>query len=159
MEKLMKTHVKEFMTKDVIAVKENDSIKSLFKLMDEHVILGVPVINDDDQVIGIVTESDLIDHFTTIKSPRGVNLLGSIVFLDDINEFNENLKDHCAEIVKDLMTTDLITINPDATLLDAINLMAEHDVTRLPVVDSDNKLLGIIARTDIVHQIAKLKRP
>jgi CBS domain-containing protein len=159
MEKLMKKPVKDFMTKDVIAVKENDNIKSLFKLMDEHVILGVPVVNNDNQVIGIVTESDLIDHFTTLKSPRGVNLLGSIVFLDNINEFNENLKDHCAEVVKDLMTTEVITINPDADLLDAINLMSEHDVTRLPVVDEDGKLLGIIARTDIVHQIAKLKRP
>ena len=155
----MKKPVKDFMTKDVIAVKENDNIKSLFKLMDEHVILGVPVVNSDNQVIGIVTESDLIDHFTTLKSPRGVSLLGSIVFLDNINEFNENLKDHCAEIVKDLMTTEVITINPDADLLDAINLMSEHDITRLPVVDENRKLLGIIARTDIVHQIAKLKRP
>jgi CBS domain-containing protein len=159
MEKLMKKPVKEFMTKNVIAVKENDTIKSLFKLMDKHVILGVPVINDDNQVIGIVTESDLIDHFTTLKAPRGVNLLGSIVFLDDISKFNENLKEHCAETVKDLMTTEVITINPNANLLDAINLMSKHDVTRLPVVDKNNKLLGIIARTDIVHQIAKLKKP
>ncbi len=159
MEKLMKKPVKEFMTKNVIAVKENDTIKNLFKLMDEHVILGVPVINDESQVIGIVTESDLINHFTTLKTPRGVNLLGSMVYLEDLNEFNEKLKDHCAEIVKDLMTDEVITIDSDANLLDAINLMSKHDITRLPVTDKDNKLLGIIARTDIVHQIAKLKRP
>jgi len=155
----MKKPIKEFMTKNVIAVKESNTIKNLFKLMDEHVVLGVPVVNDKSQVIGIVTESDLITHFTTLKTPRGVNLLGSMVYLEDLNEFNEKLKDHCAEIVKDLMTDEVITIDSNANLLDAINLMSKHDVTRLPVVDKNNKLLGIIARTDIVHQIAKLKRP
>lgn len=159
MEKLMKKSVKNFMTKKVIAVKEHESIKKLFKLMDKHDILGAPVVDEKNQVIGIVTESDLISHFTTIKSPRGINLLGSIVYLDDINKFNENLKDHCAETVKDIMTDEVITISPDATLLDAINLMSKNSITRLPVIDKKNKLMGIITRSDIVHQIAKLKRP
>ena len=101
----------------------------------------------------------MINHFTTLKSPQGINLLGSIVYLDDINEFNENLKDHCAENVKDIMTGKVVTIKPDATLLDAINLMSKNGITRLPVVDKKNKLIGIITRSDIVHQIAKLKRP
>ncbi len=155
----MKKPVKNFMTKKVVAVKEDESIKRLFKLMDKHDILGAPVVNGKEQVIGIVTESDLINHFTTIKSPRGINLLGSIVYLDDINEFNENLKDHCAETVKDIMTSKVTTINPDATLLDAINTMSKNSITRLPVVDKKDKLVGIITRSDIVHQIAKLKRP
>ncbi len=155
----MKKSVKNFMTKKVIAVKEHESIKKLFKLMDKHDILGAPVVDEKNQVIGIVTESDLISHFTTIKSPRGINLLGSIVYLDDINKFNENLKDHCAETVKDIMTDEVITISPDATLLDAINLMSKNSITRLPVIDKKNKLMGIITRSDIVHQIAKLKRP
>ena len=155
----MKKSVKNFMTKKVIAVKESESIKKLFKLMDRHDILGAPVVNEKKQVIGIVTESDLINHFTTLKSPQGINLLGSIVYLDDINEFNENLKDHCAENVKDIMTGKVVTIKPDATLLDAINLMSKNGITRLPVVDKKNKLIGIITRSDIVHQIAKLKRP
>lgn len=157
MDKLMKKSVKNFMTKKVVAVKESESIKKLFKLMDKHDILGAPVVNEKNQVIGIVTESDLINHFTTIESPRGINLLGSIVYLDDINEFNENLKDHCAETVKDIMTNKVITLEANAILLDAINLMATNKITRLPVVDKNNKLIGIITRSDIVHQIAKLK--
>lgn len=155
----MKKPVKEFMTKKVITIKENETIKNLFKLMDENVILGIPVVNDDDKVIGIITESDIINHFTTLKTPRGINLLGSMVYLENLDEFNEKLKDHCAQIVKDLMTTNVITINPDANLLDAINLMSQNNITRIPITDKNNKILGIIARTDIIHQIAKLKRP
>ncbi|MBU0577957.1 CBS domain-containing protein [Patescibacteria group bacterium] len=157
MDKLIKKPVKNFMTKDVIAVKKEDSIKNVFKLMDENEILGIPVVDDDNQPIGMVTESDLIKHFTTIKTPKGINLLGSIVFLDDISKFNENLKDHCAESVGDIMTDVAITINEDTQLIDAIDLMAQYNLNRLPVVDKKNKLTGIITRTDIVHQLAKSK--
>ena len=145
------------MTKKVIAVKENESIKKVFKLMDEHGILGLPVLSDEGGVIGIVTESDLISHFTTLKTPRGINILGSIVYMDKIEDFNESLKDHCAEVVKDIMTTDVVTIMHSATLSDAINLMSEREVGRLPVVGEKGDLVGIVTRKDVVHEIAKLK--
>ena len=145
------------MTKEVIAVKEDESIKKVFKLMDEHGILGLPVLNEEGAVIGIVTETDLINHYTTLKTPRGINILGSIVYLDNIEDFNENLKDHCAEVVKDIMTTEVATIMHSATLSDAINMMGEKEVSRLPVVGDKGELVGIVTRKDIVHEIAKLK--
>ena len=157
MDKVLKKPIKDFMTKKVIAAKKEDSIKSVFKLMDKNEILGIPVIDNENKPIGMVTESDLINHFTTIKTPKGVNLLGSIVFLDDISKFNENLKDHCAESVGDIMTDVAVTINEDTELIDVIDLMAEYKLNRLPVVDKKNKLTGIITRTDIVHQLAKSK--
>ena len=153
----MKKPVSEFMTKKVIAVKADEFIKRVFKLMDKHGILGLPVLADDGAVIGIVTESDLISHFTTLKSPRGINILGSIVYLDNIEDFNKSLKDHCAEVVKDVMTTDVATVMHNATLSDAINLMTERNVSRLPVIGEKGELVGIITRKDIVHEIAKLK--
>lgn len=145
------------MTRHVVAVKADESIKKVFKLMDEHGILGLPVVSDDNAVIGIVTESDLISHFTTLRTPRGISILGSIVYLDDIEDFNKSLKDHCAELVKDVMTTDVVTIMHDATLHEAINLMAEEKMGRLPVVGQKGELVGILTRTDVVHELAKLK--
>jgi len=157
MEKLLKKPVKEFMTKKVVAVKETESLKDLFKILDKNGILGVPVVNKAGKVVGIVTESDLIRHFTTLKTPRAIGILGGIVYLDDIREFNSNLKDHCAETVKQMMTKNPVVIREKATLMDAINLMASRVVSRLPVVGAGNKLIGIVTRTDILHQIAKLK--
>lgn len=157
MEKLLKEQVSQFMTKKVIAVKPEESIKKVFKLMDEHAILGLPVVDDDNAVIGIVTESDLISHFTTLKTPQGISILGSIVYLGNLGDFNKNLKDHCAELVKDVMTTDVVTIMYDATLHEAINLMAEKKMGRLPVIGKKRELVGILTRTDVVHEIAKLK--
>ena len=157
MEKILKKAVKEFMTKRVIAVDENESIKALFKLMDQHGILGVPVVNKERHAVGIVTERDLLNHFTTLKTPRSINLLGGIVYLDDIQDFNKHLKEHCAETVAELMAKPVITLKESATLQDAIDTMAEHCVNRLPVVDGHKKLVGIVTRTDIVHQLSKLK--
>jgi CBS domain-containing protein len=157
MERLMQKKVSEFMTGDVIAVKTGEPLKNVFKLMDKHGILGLPVIDDEETVVGIVTESDLIRHFTKLEKPLGINILGSIVFLNDIQDFNENLKDHCAEKVGDMMSKNPVTVMQNFTLSQCIDLMAEKKVSRLPVVDAIGKLKGIITRTDIVHQIARLK--
>jgi len=153
----MDKHVSEFMTKDVISVTAEDSIKKVFKLMDTHGILGVPVVNEDQGVIGIVTETDLIRHFTTLDKPMGVNILGSIVFLNDLKDFNENLKDHCAEKVGDMMTKEVTTVMQNFSLAQVIDIMADNKLSRLPVVDEVGKLAGIITRTDVVHEIAKMK--
>jgi CBS domain-containing protein len=157
MEAILKKPVKEFMIKRVIAVHENETIKELFKLMDKHGILGVPVVNDKLHVVGVVTEADLLEHFTTLKEPRSINLLGGIVYLDDIGDFNKQLKEHCAETVKEMMSQPALTIQESATLQEAIDAMAEHKVNRLPVVDGKKRLVGIVTRSDIVHQLSKIK--
>lgn len=148
--------IKDFMQKDVVSVKKDENLKKVFKLMDKHGILGLPVVSDDDGVIGIVTESDLLSHFTTLETPLSVNLLGSVVYLENMSEFNESLKDHCAESVEDVMTNEVFTVIETQTLKDAIELMSKKGVSRLPVVDVEGKLSGIVTRKDIVHQLAKL---
>ena len=62
MEKILKKKAKDFMTKKVVSVHENDYIKNVFKLMDKAGILGVPVVDDKKQVVGIVTETDFEDE-------------------------------------------------------------------------------------------------
>lgn len=146
------------MTTKVISVTENETIKNLFKIFDKNGILGVPVVNDKNEVTGIITESDLIKHFTTLEAPNSINLLGGIVYLENIGDFNKHLKEHCAETVKDMAFNTAVTVDEDKTLLDVINIMADEKITRLPVVNADNKLTGIITRTDVVHQIAKMTK-
>lgn len=157
MDQILKKSAKDFMTKKILFVKSNSSIKEVFKLMDKNGILGIPVIHEDGGVIGIVTESDLIKHFTKLDNPKGINILGSILFLDNIEKFNESLKDHCAEIVSDIMTKDVITAMESTTLSEIIELMSTNDIGRIPVISEKGKLSGIITRTDVMHQLAKLK--
>ena len=157
MEKLLQKQIKTFMTKEVIAVKAGESIKNVFKLMEKHGIVGLPVVNQDQGVIGILTESDLIKHFTTLNTPVGVTLLGSVVYLDNLDDWSKNLKQHTAELAGDIMNPEVVTLVETQTLAEAIDLMADRGVNRLPVVSETGKLSGIITRKDIVHQLAQLK--
>ena len=147
------------MTKRVVAVDENETIKDLFTLMDKHGILGVPVVDKDRHVVGIVTEGDLLKHFTTLSTPTAINLLGGLIYLEDIKDFNQHLREHCAETVRDLMTQPVVVLKETDTLQDAINTMSDKQVNRLPVVDAHHKLSGILTRKDVVHQLSKIKKP
>lgn len=157
MDKALKKTAKDIMTKPVITVKEGDMIKEVFGIMDKKKVMGLPVVDGDNQVVGIITESDLIQHFTTLEAPTSVNLLGAVVYLEDTDDFNEDLKDHAALMVKDLMTAPVITVEESTSLQEVIDIMSEKSKIRLPVVNKANKLVGIITRMDIVHQLAKVK--
>lgn len=157
MDDVLKKPVGEWMTKKVITVNENESLKDLFKLLDKNGIVGVPVINNDHILTGIITETDLLKHYTTLETPQSVNLLGGIVYLDDISQFNEKLKEHCSEIVKDLMTTEVVTVHQKDTLATVIDKISSEGFSRLPVVDQKNQLIGIVTKSDVVHQLAQSK--
>lgn len=157
MDQLLKKQIKTFMTKNVIAVKSEDSIRNVFDLMKKHDIVGLPVVNENMAVVGIVTESDLIKHFTTLSAPIGINVLGSVIYLDDLEDWSKNLKQHAAVLVKDIMNAEVVTIMDDASLSSAIDKMAKEGINRLPVVDITGKLSGIVTRKDIVNQLAQLK--
>ncbi len=156
MDKLMQKPVKDFMKKDVVSVKKGENIKNVFKVMDKHGILGLPVVSEDKGVIGVVTETDLLAHFTTLETPLAISILGSLIYVDP-QKWSDNLKDQCAELVEDVMSPKVYTIIEDQTLQEAIELMAKKEVSRLPVVNKKGELVGIISRKDIVHQLAKQK--
>lgn len=156
MKDILSQSVEKCMTKKVIAVKKDETLKKVFELMDKHGILGLPVVDQADRVVGLVTEGDLIAHVTTLETPSAIPLLGSLVYLQSPDRFNDTLKKHCAETVKEMMVTQVITIEKTQTLKKAIDLMAKEKVNRLPVVNAEGKLEGILTRSDVVHQLAKL---
>ena len=116
--------VKEFMTKDIIWAKPNDSVSTIAKLMNDNHIGSVPICDDDENIVGIITDRDII--------------LRSIAWDKDIK----------TTIVTDIMTTDVTTVSPDTDLWDANKLMADYQIRRLPVVD-DNKIVGMLSIGDI----------
>lgn len=156
MKDVLSKPVGQCMTKEVISVKRDETLKKVFEIMDKHGILGLPVVDEDGKVTGIVTESDLIAHVTTLEAPSAIPLLGSLIYLQNPASFNDALKKHCAETVEEMMVTNVVTIEESAPLKEAIDQMAEHKVNRLPVVDKNGKLCGILTRSDIVHQLAHL---
>ena len=154
----LKKQVREFMTKDVISVNQNDDLKKVLALMDKHGILGLPVTDKQGKLIGMITETDLIKPLQELKSPFALTLLGSVVYLESLQKFDKQLKEHCAQTVKDLMTEEVVSVSEDVPLQEVLILMSQHGVNRLPVVDDTNHLVGIVTRSDIVHELAKQKK-
>jgi CBS domain-containing protein len=142
--------VKDFMTPNPVVIQTTASVETAVKLMEEHQISGLPVINDQNQVIGILSEGDLLVRESPLQPPLYMTLLGSIIYFESPMQFHQHIKKSLGLLVQDIMTAKPITIAPQAALSDAAHLMLEKKVNRLPVVDDNQTLVGIITRHDLV---------
>ena len=145
--------VKDIMNKDVITVNPESSVEETAKILSNNDISGLPVV-EDGKLVGIVSESDLIIKDKNLHFPDYINVLGGIIYLESYKKFKEEFKKFIAVKVKDLMSEDVITITPDATIKEAATIMSEKEVNRLPVVE-DEKLIGIVTREDILKNLAE----
>jgi CBS domain-containing protein len=145
------------MTLSLVSFSPEDTIFDVAKALSKYNITGAPVL-EDDKLVGVISVTDIIKHMKT-KLPKEkisgeVHHL-SIMFANLLKEqfdFKTDLKNIGFIKVRDLMSTDVISISPNETLIDAANLMEKNDIDRLPVVE-DGKLLGIISRIDLVKAL------
>ncbi len=145
--------IEEVMTRDVITVNLNDSIEKCANILFEHNISGLPVVDDEGKVAGIITEGDLIRRAARIKAPGYLEVLGGLVYLGNPVKFVDELKKAMSLRAGDLMTEKVIDISPEDTLEEAATKMLKHGISRLPVVDWNKKPVGILSRRDIMHSL------
>jgi CBS domain-containing protein len=121
--------VVDLMTSDVITASPDTPIKAAARLMVRNKVSGLPVVDENTRVVGIITEAD----FLRLEVAR------------------EEAEDpQPVERVEQVMHCSVLTINPDATVTEAARIMVVNDVNRLPVTDTNGKSLGIISRLDVV---------
>lgn len=144
---------KDIMTKDVITVKKDHTVNQVIEILMNKNISGVPVVNDEDQVIGIVTEGDLIYRSKKLEIPRYFTILDSYIFLDNTKKMEEQIRKMVGYRVEDIMTKDVIVVDKEDTLEEIATIMTKKSVNRVPVV-ADTKLVGIVTRRDIIRAYA-----
>ncbi len=151
--------VKELMVTDVIAFTPHDKIHHVAKTFRTNRISGAPVIDDQRKVIGIISEADIMRLTATIPFPDIDPLNPFPVF--SLSSYMKKVKKIPDEIdtlfegyAKDVMTKKPVTISPDDSISDAARLMHKNDFNRLPVVDGEGKLVGLIARGDVIGVFA-----
>jgi len=148
--------VSEIMTKDVMTVKRDTSVNEVAKLMGAHDISGVPVVDDEQHVIGIITELDLIVRNTRLEMPHFIEVLDwGRIPLERPGHAKERLRHMLGTEAADLMTEKVETIGPDASVEDLAELMVKHRINPVPVVDENEKLIGIVSRADLVDMMAE----
>jgi len=135
--------VRDVMATKVVTVDRNTPFKDIASILVEHRISGVPVVLPSRHVAGMVTEGDLLrardKHVYTRRAWTGARRYGT-----DRDRF-------LRLSAEQLMTSPAVTIYPDATIAAAADVMNLHHVRRLPVVDSDGKLMGVVNRRDLLN--------
>src|SRR5512139_2589980 len=147
--------VSEIMTTDVMTVKRETSVNEVARLMGAYDISGVPVVDDDNHVVGIITELDLIVRNTRLEMPRFIEVLdwGKIP-LERPRHAQERLQHMLGTRAADIMTEKVETIGPDAAVEELAELMVKRRVNPVPVVEAAGKLIGIVSRADLVDMMA-----
>jgi len=145
---------KDIMSKDVVTVTPDTSIEELSALLVSHEISGVPVVNVDGAIVGVVTENDLINRNKRLHIPTVVSFLDAVIYLESSKKFAEDVKRLTATKVGDICEKKVVTITEETTLTDIATIMFEKKVHLLPVVAS-GKIVGIVGKRDVVKAVAQ----
>jgi acetoin utilization protein AcuB len=135
--------VRERMSSPAVTTTPDTSLQDALALMDEHRFRRLPVVDEKGRLVGIVSERDLL-----YASPPPSTLLSGL-------ELNHLLADLQTE---EIMTQEVITTTPDTFVEDAARLMVENKIGGLPVVDEDNRVVGVITETDVFKAFIELYR-
>lgn len=148
--------VKDIMTKELITVGSEDSVVYAARLLSVNSFNGLPVVDDQNNLIGILTEYDLISKNNLVHLPTLINILGNIdVYKKDKNLVKDDLRNLFSLKVKDIMNPEPLTVNADAWIQEVSDLFAHHHrVNPIPVIDSGKKVVGIVSRFDLIKLFA-----
>jgi CBS-domain-containing membrane protein len=134
--------VHEVMTRTVTCVNTGTPFKEVARVLAERRISAVPVLDEQDRLIGVVSEADLMAKIqyqdTAISGPR-----------PGLRERRGRAK-ASGETAGELMSSPPVTVAPDTTVAEAARLMDREQVKRLPVVDADNRVVGVFSRADVL---------
>lgn len=144
----LKIPVKAVMTPAVIAVKEDSDINEAARLLSDGNISGMPVVDEGNHVIGVITEADILSTAGMEKGYTFKDILRHILG-------EPQRKSKTGNKVKDMMTAPAITTKPDRDVREVAGILDEKRIKRLPVVDDENRLIGLISRADIVRAYNK----
>jgi CBS domain-containing protein len=140
--------IKEIMTPDVIAVGPETPIHHAARLMADHGVSGLPVVDDHGSVVGIVSEGDLI-----LRQKAPGRTAWWRVFFDDGERLAREYQKAHGSTVAEVMTRAVISASPDLPMESAALILDQHRIRRLPVV-SHGRLVGIVSRGDLVKALA-----
>jgi CBS domain-containing protein len=147
--------VRDIMDSDPATVHPETAVEDVVRILREHELPGVPVVDDDGRCVGLVTEADLVlpDDEGDLHIPHYIELFGGTIFLEPLSRFEKRLRKAFASNAADMMTRRPDTVGPDTSVREAAHLIHESGHNRLPVVD-DGRLVGVVTRVDVLGALA-----
>jgi CBS-domain-containing membrane protein len=144
---------RDIMTREVVTIGPEASVEDLAKLLESRRISGVPVLDAQGILVGVVTQSDLVQRSRDLDLPPALNILDLHLFLETPSHFQKRLEKLLGNKVKDVMTADPVTVAPETSVNEIARLMSAKGVHTLPVLDA-GKLVGIVGKLDLIRGLA-----
>lgn len=143
---------KDIMTTDVITALPEQDVLATAKTMIENKINGLPVVDDQGLLIGIITQSDLITQQKTMRLPSVFTILDGLVPMTSTRQFEDEIRKMSALKVEDAMTKKVVSVAPDTSVNEVATIMVERKFHTLPVVDR-GKLVGVLGKEDVLKTL------
>jgi len=144
---------RDIMQAEVVTIGPDATVRELADLLASSKISGVPVVDAGGAVVGVVTEGDIVLQDAGLHFPHYIQFLDSTIYLESVSKFEERFRRTFGTKVGDIMSSEVVSVAPAASVYDVATLMADSDVNRLPVLE-EGRLVGIITRADVVKAIA-----
>lgn len=146
--------VGDHMTTDVLSLRPEMAVREAAEALVARGVDGAPVVDAGGKVVGLLTSTDLIVQASELHLPTVVAIFGVAFELPrSARAFDKEVHKALGNLVGDVMSAEPRTCSPDDSVQAAATAMHDHDVSRLPVVDGDGRLVGIIARGDVLKAI------
>jgi CBS domain-containing protein len=150
------TLVRDVMSTPVVTLRPDDKVEHAADVLADKNVGSLPVVDADGKLLGVLRDDDLIASEARVHVPTFINFLGlGMPFPGEMKHLEQELKKIAGATLRDVMQVDVPTVAPDATLEDVATIMHDRGVNSVPVLDADGKVVGIVARADIVRFIAR----
>lgn len=139
---------KDLMIKDVISLNENATVKTLLEVLMEHKIGGLPLVDQDNRLLGIVSDGDVLRYL----NPKAF----VSYYVTYIEELDETLRIKSESPVKAIMKKKVVSVCEDDELEDVLKILAHHHFKKIPVVNEKREVVGVISRGDMIRKLGEL---
>lgn len=144
--------VKDFMVRDVISVRPNSSIKDVMTTFVEKKIGGVPIVDENGKLLGIVTDGDILRAIKPIDR-RIQDYFSFITYIAE-EDLDERLDEMAkVDIIRIAKTNGIVSVHPNDDMKTVVTLLSKHHFKKLPVIDETNHVVGVISRGDVIRNI------
>jgi len=148
---IMPKTVADLMTREPLTARPEMSLKEVIKILADRRISGLPVVDEHDLLIGIISETDLMWRETGVTPPAYIMVLDSVIYLENPSRYEQELHKALGQTVGEVMSRDPVSIAPEKSVQEAAKLLHDRNIHRLPVLDTTGKVIGILTRGDIVR--------
>jgi CBS domain-containing protein len=142
------------MTTEVLTVSPETSISELSKILENRKIGGLPVVDKGGRLLGVITQSDLVDRARDLELPPAINILDFHFYLQIPSHLLQRVEKMLGTTVGDCMTSNPVTVAPDTPVAKIAALMAKQKMHTIPVLEG-GKIVGVIGKMDLVRAMAR----